>query len=206
MIASSELTIMILAKEPRSGMVKTRLLPEVTAEQAAQLAAAALQDTLETVLNTPATRRILVLDGSPGDWVPAGFEVIPQVSGGLNERLAGAFSAVSGPALLIGMDTPQLLPQDLRVDLAAADAWFGPSFDGGFWLIGMKVPDPTVFADVPMSTSDTGRIQLDRLLLTGRRVQQLGVQRDVDTAIDARVVAAAAPLTKFAAMWRAVTQ
>jgi rSAM/selenodomain-associated transferase 1 len=204
MTASSELTIMILAKEPRPGLVKTRLIPAVTAEQAAQLAAAALQDTMQTVLNTPASRRILVLDGCPGDWVPAGFEVLPQVSGGLEQRLAGAFGAVAGPALLIGMDTPQLRPQDLLVDLADADAWFGPSFDGGFWLIGMTVPDPTVFAGVPMSTSDTGRIQLERLLQTGRRVQQLAVHRDVDTAIDASIVAAAAPGTQFAATWRAV--
>ena len=125
-----------MAKEPVPGRVKTRLVPPCTPRQAAALAEAALADTLHAVLAAPACRRVLVLDGEPGPWLPPGFDVVPQCDGGLDERLAAAFAAVPGPALLIGMDTPQLTPALLAVDWEAADAWFGPAADRGFWTTG----------------------------------------------------------------------
>ena len=63
------------------------------------------------VAATPSTRRICVLEGEPGPWLPEGFEVIPQVSGGLDARLAAAFAAATGPMFLVGMDTPQITPE-----------------------------------------------------------------------------------------------
>jgi len=111
-------TLLVIAKEPVAGRVKTRLVPPCTPEQAAALAEAALADTLHAVLAVPARRRVLVLDGEPGPWLPPGFDVMPQCGGGLDERLAGAFAAISGPALLVGMDTPQLTPGLLTVDWA----------------------------------------------------------------------------------------
>ncbi|SCE32790.1 hypothetical protein GA0115246_114565, partial [Streptomyces sp. SolWspMP-sol7th] len=103
-------TLLVIAKEPRAGRVKTRLTPPFTPGQAAALAEASLTDTLRTVAATPATRRVLVLDGTPGPWLPPGFDVVPQCAGGLDERLAAAFAGCAGPALLIGMDTPQVTP------------------------------------------------------------------------------------------------
>lgn len=99
-------TLLVIAKEPRPGWVKTRLTPPFTASEAAALARAALADTLSAVAAAPASRRVLVLDGTPGPWLPPGFDVVPQCAGGLDERLAGAFAGCDGPALLIGMDTP----------------------------------------------------------------------------------------------------
>jgi glycosyltransferase A (GT-A) superfamily protein (DUF2064 family) len=142
---------------------------------------------------------VLVLDGEPGPWLPPGFDVVPQCGGGLDERLAGAFAAVRGPALLIGMDTPQLTPALLRVDWEVADAWFGPAADGGFWALGLRVPDPALVRGVPMSTADTGARQRARLLAAGLRVADLPVLRDVDTAADAVAVARQAPGSRFAA-------
>ncbi|MFG1808112.1 DUF2064 domain-containing protein [Streptomyces sp. NPDC049040] len=196
-------TLMVIAKEPVPGRVKTRLTPPYAPREAAALAAAALADSLAAVLATPADRRWLVLDGSPGDWLPPGLEVVPQVAGGLDERLAAAFAACTGPALLIGMDTPQVTPELLGEAVApgpdGADAWFGPAVDGGFWAIGMASPDPALLRGVPMSTASTGRAQRDRLVAAGLTVRDLPTLRDVDTAADARLVAAEAPGTRFAA-------
>jgi uncharacterized protein len=200
--AASDTTLLVIAKQPVPGRVKTRLVPPCSYEQAAALAEAALADTLNAVLRAPARQRVLVLDGAPGPWLPDGFDVVPQRGGPLDERLAAAFAASSGPALLIGMDTPQVSPGLLTVDWEAADAAFGPAVDGGFWALGLRAPDPNLLRGVPMSTQRTGAIQRARLLTAGMRVADLPTLRDVDTAADALAVASQAPRTRFAARVR----
>ncbi|MFI9250986.1 DUF2064 domain-containing protein [Streptomyces sp. NPDC053069] len=192
-------TLLVIAKQPLPGRVKTRLTPPFTPQQAAQLAEAALADTLHAVAATPATRRVIVLDGAPGPWLPPGFEVLPQCAGGLDERLADAFAHCSGPALLIGMDTPQVTPELLTVDFEGCDAYLGPAEDGGFWAIGLAEPAPALLRGVPMSTPETGAVQRQRLLAAGLRVRELPRLRDVDTAADAHAVAVLAPHGRFAA-------
>ena len=195
-------TLLVIAKQPVPGRVKTRLVPPFTQEQAAALAEAALADTLHVMAMTPARRRLVVLDGVPGPWLPAGFDVVPQCGGTLDERLAGAFASVQGPALLIGMDTPQVTPGLLTVDWQAADAVFGPAADGGFWALGLRVADPALLRGVPMSTRSTGAVQRARLLAAGLRIVGLPLLRDVDTAADAVAVAGQAPRSRFAALTR----
>ncbi|MFJ3539238.1 DUF2064 domain-containing protein [Streptomyces sp. NPDC090109] len=194
-------TLLVIAKQPLPGRVKTRLTPPFTPEEAASLAEAALADTLATAARVPVDRHVLVLDGAPGPWLPPGFHVVPQAAGGLDVRLAAAFAACDGPALLIGMDTPQITPEVLAPALRrdAHDAWFGPAADGGFWALGLAVPDPALLLGVPMSRSDTGAVQYARLRAAGLGVGLLPVLHDVDTARDARHVAAEAPGTRFAA-------
>jgi rSAM/selenodomain-associated transferase 1 len=197
---SSATTLLVIAKEPVPGRVKTRLTPPYTPVQAAVLAESALADTLDAVVATPARRRVLALAGKPGRWLPPGFEVIPQRGDGLDERLANAFAATDGPTVLIGMDTPQVTPALLTAAsdrLGDSDAVFGPAADGGFWLLGLRVPDPDLLLGVPMSRPDTGVHQLARL--RGLRVSTLDTLIDVDTAADAVRVAAQAPRTRFAA-------
>jgi rSAM/selenodomain-associated transferase 1 len=195
--------LLVIAKEPVPGRVKTRLTPPCTPAQAAELAAAALADTLTAVADTAgAGRRVLVLDGRPGPWVPAGFEVIPQRGDGLAERLAAAFDDIGGQAFLLGMDTPQVTTAHLEAGLEAvrsSDAAFGAALDGGYWGIGLRRPDPWVFADVPMSVSHTGAVQRARLIELGLRTRILPSLLDVDTIADARLVAAEAPDGGFAA-------
>ncbi|MEU6802867.1 TIGR04282 family arsenosugar biosynthesis glycosyltransferase [Streptomyces neyagawaensis] len=192
-------TLLVIAKEPRPGRVKTRLCPPFTPAEAAALAEAALVDTLDAVAAAPADRRVLVLDGEPGPWLPPGFDVVPQRGDGLDERLAAAFAGCDGPALLVGMDTPQITPELLSVDLSTCDAYFGPAEDGGFWALGLAAPDPELLRGVPMSTSVTGAVQRARLTAAGLRVRDLPALRDVDTADDAEAVAAVAPHGRFAA-------
>jgi rSAM/selenodomain-associated transferase 1 len=195
--------LVVIAKAPRPGHSKTRLCPPCTPRQAAALARAALADTLEAARATPAARHVLVLDGEPGDWLPPGFEVVPQRGRGLDERLAHAFADVGGPALLIGMDTPQVTPRDLADALARlaepdADAVLGAAPDGGYWAIGLREPDPRAFLGVPMSTALTCQAQRARLARLGRRVRELPALRDVDLIADAHAVAALAPGGRFA--------
>ncbi|POX61082.1 glycosyltransferase [Streptomyces sp. Ru62] len=192
-------TLLVIAKEPLPGRVKTRLTPPFSPAEAAELAEASLADTLDAVAATPAGRRVLVLDGSPGPWLPPGFDVVPQCAGGLDLRLADAFARCAGPALLIGMDTPQVTPELLAVDFAGYDACFGPAEDGGFWALGLAEPDPALLRGVPMSTPWTGAVQRRRLVAAGLRVRELPRLRDVDTAADAVAVAARAPHGRFAA-------
>ncbi|MER5884140.1 TIGR04282 family arsenosugar biosynthesis glycosyltransferase [Streptomyces sp. NPDC001941] len=193
-------TLLVIAKEPVPGRVKTRLTPPFSPEEAARLACASLTDTLHAVRATPARRRVLVLDGRPGPWLPDGFDVVPQCPGGLDERLAAALSHCTGPALLIGMDTPQVTPELLAagLDFADCDARFGAADDGGFWALGLAAPDPELVRGVPMSTATTGAVQRRRLTSAGLTVRDLPALRDVDTAEDARAVAALAPDSRFA--------
>ncbi len=199
--------LIVIAKAPVPGRVKTRLCPPCTPAQAAALAEAALADTLAAVAATPVARRVCVLDGDPGAWLPPGFAVMPQRGAGLDERLGAAFDDVGGPALLIGMDTPQVTPALLSGGLAAmrapgVGAVLGLAPDGGYWAVGLRHPDRTLFEGVPMSTARTGAAQRARLLEAGRRVRLLPELRDVDTIVDARAVADAAPDGRFAAAVR----
>jgi uncharacterized protein len=195
--------LLVIAKEPVAGRVKTRLCPPCTPEQAARLAQAALEDTLAACDRAAGGgRRVLVLSGRPSAWLPSGWEVIPQRGEGLAERLAAAFADVDGPAFLVGMDTPQVSPDMVAEGLAAldrADAVFGPATDGGYWAIGLREPDPAVFAGVPMSRVFTGAIQRARLAALGLRTVDLPPLRDVDDIAAARAVALEDPGTRFAA-------
>jgi rSAM/selenodomain-associated transferase 1 len=196
--------LLVIAKAPEPGRSKTRLCPPCSPEEAAALAEAALADTLCTVAATPVDERVLVLEGAPGDWLPAGFRVVPQRGDGLDERLAAAFDDAGGPALLIGMDTPQVTPAHLADALArlarpGTQAVLGEAIDGGWWAIGLRTPEPRAFLGVPMSTASTCDAQRTRLSDLGLRVDELPHLRDVDVIADAHAVAAAAPGSRFAA-------
>jgi len=195
--------LIVIAKSPVAGRVKTRLCPPCTPEQAAEIARAALADTLDIVAATAAGARVLALDGAPGPWIPSGFVIVPQIGRGLDERLANAFAAVTGPAVLIGMDTPQVRSGDLEcamsgVENSGTDSVLGLAADGGWWAIGLHHADPRVFVGVPMSTAQTGARQLERLAALGHRTSLLRELRDVDNFDDARAVAAEIPSSRFA--------
>ena len=194
-------TLIIIAKDPQPGRCKTRLCPPCAPEQAARLAVAALSDTLDVVAQTPATRRVLVLDGDAARWRRSGLEIIRQRGRGLAQRLTAAFADVGEPALLVGMDTPQLtrelLSDGLRA-LAGSDAVLGPAHDGGYWSVGLRRPHEDAFRDVPMSCHTTLARQRERFAKLGLSTYEQPALRDVDTIADARAVAAATPGSRFA--------
>ncbi len=196
------LQLVVLAKAPVPGRVKTRLCPPYRPQEAARLAAASLADVLDVVRATPAARRVLVLAGDPDLVDSSGLDLLPQGTGTLDVRLAAAFAAVAGaPAFLVGMDTPQLTPRHLTEAgdaLSRRDACLGLAVDGGWWGLGLRRPDPDLLLGVPCSLPTTGRAQLHRLVTAGLAVTRLPVLRDVDVADDAAQVAALDPTTRFA--------
>lgn len=204
MTRTAAIQILVLAKQPVAGQVKTRLCPPLTPDGAARVAGAALEDTLDVVREVAVARRVLVLEGS---YDAAGFELQPQRGGPMHERLAAAFDdATTMPALLIGMDTPQLTPDLLRaaVDaLLTSPAVLGLATDGGWWTLGLQHPDGALLRDIPTSKDDTGTLQLARLRENGLAVLALPELRDVDTIEDALAVAQLAPDGRFARELRA---
>jgi glycosyltransferase A (GT-A) superfamily protein (DUF2064 family) len=199
--------LLVLAKAPFPGRSKTRLTPPLTPAEAASLAEAALADTLEAVAACGADRLLLALDGEPGPWLPAGFEVFPQVTGTFNERLAAAWAHAGGPGIQIGMDTPQATPELLDAALSTLldsgrDAALGLAEDGGWWALGQRNPHPDAFTGVSMSRADTGLRQRERLLALGLSVADLPELRDLDDIEDARAIARLAPRTRTAARLR----
>jgi rSAM/selenodomain-associated transferase 1 len=197
--------LLVIAKAPVPGQVKTRLCPPCTPEEAAWLAAAALADTMGAVRATPTARRVLVLAGSL-QRRPAGLSLVPQRGDGLGQRLAAAFAdtAAAGTAsFLLGMDTPQVSVSLLTLAqrrLATADAVLGLAEDGGWWGLGLRDPrHAEALRDVPMSTAETGARTVAALASRGLRVALLPALRDVDTIADAYAVARLAPRSRFAA-------
>jgi glycosyltransferase A (GT-A) superfamily protein (DUF2064 family) len=196
--------LLIVAKEPRAGFAKTRLIPAFGPDGAAALARAALLDTFDAAAGCGAERVVVAFDGDPVGLVPAAFDVIPQRDGDFDARLAGAWSDAAGPGLQIGMDTPQVTSADLDHGLEllgrpGTDAVLGRASDGGWWAIGLHRPDPAVFEGIPMSRADTGDQQLARLEELGLATLLLPERSDVDEADDVRSVALeCAPTSRFA--------
>ena len=190
--------LLVMAKEPRPGFAKTRLMPAYDSTAAAAVAAAALADTLRAVAACSARRRIVAFAGLANGWVPSGFEVVPQSGETFNDRLAAAWDFAGAPGVQIGMDTPQVSSELLddalaRVARPDVDALLGLCPDGGWWAIGFRTPVAGAFDGVPMSRDDTGARQLARLRELGLRVELLPELADMDRPADLDALRTAHP-------------
>lgn len=141
------LHLIVFARTPVPGRVKTRLIGRLTAERAARLHEAMIADTAALVAGLPleATRRLLFSEAPPAMVVPPGLEVAQQASGELGARLAAAladsFSRGAKAALVLGSDTPHLPAERIMQAasaLAGSDVVLGPAEDGGFYLLGCR--------------------------------------------------------------------
>ena len=205
-----------MAKAPVPGRVKTRLGADIGHDAAARVAAASLLDTLETCAEAGPDRHLSLegdlVDAVDGDLLSAaltGWTVGPQRGDGLAERLAAAHhDAGPGPVVQVGMDTPHLTAAALQAaeaGLQEHDAVLGPADDGGWWVLALRDPARAqALVGVPMSTGETFDHTRRALEAAGCRVGRTATMRDVDTVADAEAVAAAAPGTRFAAVWREV--
>ncbi len=200
-VGEAAVHVLVMAKAPVPGRVKTRLCPPCTPDEAAALAEASLADTLEAVATSGASRRMLALDGAPGPWLPPGFHVFAQCEGSFDRRLTHAWATAGGPGLQIGMDTPQVTAADIDHalgTLSASGAVLGHAADGGWWAIGLRRAYRDAFLGVPMSTDRTGVAQEARLRFLGLDVALLPTLVDLDTVADLPAVAAAAPMSRTA--------
>jgi uncharacterized protein len=213
--------VLVVAKAPVPGQAKTRLSVDVGDQAAADIAAAALLDTLDAVAAAPVEARVVALTGnldeaSGADEIQtrlAGFTVVEQRGADFAARLVNAHSdaaaACSGlPVLQIGMDTPQVTAEliaECAEDLVCRDALLGMASDGGWWVLGVS---DAAMADclrtVPMSTPDTGAVTLAALRDTGMNVGLVAELADVDTVDDVDAVRrACAPGSRFARVTQA---
>jgi uncharacterized protein len=142
-----------------------------------------LRETVGAVLAAPVARRVLVFGAASGDRLPAGFELMGQRGSDFGERVAAALADAHAtaplPMLLIRADTLEITA-DMLADAARsltsgeADAVFGPAYDGGFWLIGLRRPDRSLVVGIPEPGQDSavaaGRLLLDRLAAAGLRI------------------------------------
>ena len=213
---------LVLAKAPVAGRVKTRLGAEVGMAYAAELAAAALLDSLDACSDAFGPERCwLSLSGDLGASVRAdelaaalrGWTVVPQRGEDFGERLVNAHldaGAHNGAVVQIGMDTPQVTAADLSAvadGLDRHEAVLGDAADGGWWVLGLRRPDTAAaLRGVPMSTPTTGLDTRAALEAAGLAVGATTELTDVDTVADADAVAALAPDSRFAAAWRGRTR
>jgi glycosyltransferase A (GT-A) superfamily protein (DUF2064 family) len=197
--------------------VKTRLGAEVGMPYAAELAAAALLDTLAACRAAfGADRCRLALHGDLADGVRgadvrralAGWTVVPQRGDGFGERLVNAHldaGVEPGAVVQVGMDTPQVTADRLAHvadGLTRHEAVLGPADDGGWWVLGLRDPaHAAVLRSVTMSSPTTGRDTRAALVGAGLDVGGATRLRDVDTVPDAEAAAHAAPDTLFARAW-----
>ena len=212
--------MLVVAKAPVCGEAKTRLGLAIGAQEAAEVAAAALLDTLDACAEAVGPRRCHL--ALAGDFAAAvrreeiasrltGWSVIPQRGSDFSERLVNAHRDVGdGVVVQVGMDTPQARPEQLRAAaeaLVGHDVALGPAEDGGWWVLARR-DHATVgpLLGVPMSTPTTFCDTRSALAAAGLNIATTATLRDVDTAEDAEVVAAAAPLSQFAAAWTRITR
>lgn len=222
--------VLVVAKAPVAGRAKTRLATSVGDYAAAELAAAALLDSLDAVeAVTMSTSRVVALTGdlaaaARGDEIAVRFDdwhVVDQRGTSFADRLVHAHqdaaAVLGGDVALvqIGMDTPQITPYDLTVLGAAVDPdgfdsselALGPATDGGWWGLATQSEGYIgAMADVPMSRPDTCDLTQAALGASGARVCRVHALTDVDTVDDAFQVAAAAPSTRFAQLLVQVAQ
>jgi rSAM/selenodomain-associated transferase 1 len=215
-------TVLVVAKAPVAGLAKTRLASAIGAQAAADIAAAALLDTLDAVAATPVAARVVAmtgdLDAASGSAEIRDrlrdFTVIAQRGNDFADRLANAHAdaaAAAGahPVLQIGMDTPQVTAELLThcaETLLRAPVVLGMAGDGGWWVLGVRSASMAdVLREVPMSQHDTGELTLQALRDEGFEVSLLQELDDVDTVDDiAAVRLASAPDGRFSQTMRAV--
>jgi glycosyltransferase A (GT-A) superfamily protein (DUF2064 family) len=197
--------VLVVAKAPVPGLAKTRLAATIGAEAAAEVAAAALLDTLDAVVASAVSQRIVAMTGKLSNACRGieirerlvDFTVIEQSGDDFAQRLvnahADAAAAAGGlPVLQIGMDTPQVtgkLIADCSATLLGTDAVLGMASDGGWWALGVTHASMArCLLGVPMSTAETGAVTLAALRHTGLDVELLPELGDVDTIDDIAVV------------------
>lgn len=189
-------TLVIFAKAPQPGAAKTRLIPALGAEGAADLARRMLAHTLQQALAAGVGPVELCMSPAPGHaaWhgvaLPAGVTCTAQGEGDLGQRMARAVARVTGKqesVLLFGTDCPALTAAHLREadrQLARHDAVLLPVADGGYILIGLKTPCPELFTDMPWSTPAVAAETLRRMAARGLRVWRGPMLHDIDEPAD----------------------
>ena len=189
--------LVVFAKAPQVGAVKTRLIPALGAQGAAALAQRMLAHVLQQALQSGAETVELCMSPPPNDaaWetiaIPAAVLRTDQGIGDLGERMACAVQRVTAdngqPVLLMGSDCPALTATVIREaarQLQTHDALLVPVVDGGYVLIGLKSPCPTLFDHMPWSTASVAAKTLSRMAALNLKVWRGPLLHDIDEPSD----------------------
>jgi uncharacterized protein len=188
--------IVIMAKAPVAGFAKTRLIPALGAEGAAQLAEKMLHHTLKTALVSKLGTVEICAAPDPSDtaWqnldLPSNIVWSAQGDGDLGERMARAAARIhnGGEAvLLIGTDCPAidvLTLHEASRALLNYDASLLPTYDGGYALLALKRFDNRLFENIPWSTSTVAIQTLERMVQIDYEVKLLQTLHDIDEPLD----------------------
>ena len=194
-IVATRRALLVIAKRPAPGHTKTRLSPTLLPAQAADLYECFLRDTLDVSRAVPAvTRFVHYSPDNAWDYfqqLAPDFELRPQVGADLGERLdqvlTGCLADGFQQAVIMDSDSPTLPPAYVErafSSLESADVVLGPCEDGGYYLIGLKAPQPRLLREVPMSTAAVLRDTMALAAQAGLRVALLPSWYDVDTAVE----------------------
>ena len=190
--------LLIFARRPYPGRVKTRLSPFLTPEEAAALYDCMVRDVVARTAALEVDVRFLFYedDGEAEGYfrgVDEALHLLPQDGAGLGERLANAFAEIFSrgfrTAVVIGADSPDLPLSYIneafeRLESGSVDIVFGPTEDGGYYLAALKAPHPELFRDVPWSTDQVLAVSLHRADGAGLRPALLPRWYDVDEPAD----------------------
>lgn len=185
--------IAIFAKAPVPGFCKTRLIPRLGPEGAAQLQSRFIERAVSTAVASglgPVTLWCAPTSSHPlfADLASKGARLATQIEGDLGERMDAAFLATQGPLVLIGADCPCLEPRDLTDAVAAlaegADVVLAPAEDGGYGLIAANRRHPELFRDMPWSTREVTSLTRTRAVQARLSLALLRTIWDVDTPAD----------------------
>jgi rSAM/selenodomain-associated transferase 1 len=191
-------SLVIFARAPQPGQVKTRIAAELGTLAAVEIYRSLAAQTIAsarmgasygvTIEYSPRDSESLMRD-----WLGASLPLRPQRDGDLGARMAAAIddelARGAQRVVVIGTDCPGLTPAVIESAFARldqSDVVLGPATDGGYYLIGMARPLPELFQDVPWSSPETLRVTMDRARQRELRVSLLDELADIDTADDWR--------------------
>ncbi len=200
--------LIIFAKEPRPGQVKTRLCPPFALGAGARLYHCFLEDILEEMARLPGISPALAYTPAAArdfftKLTAPGILLMPQTEGDLEERLVRAFdrgfAAGFETVLVRNSDSPDLpgelvLAAKQALESGGADLALGPSPDGGYYLVGLKIPRPEIFQGMPWSTPTVLADTLARARRLSLAVHLLPPWADIDTVADLRAFLRRVPL------------
>jgi len=197
--------VAIFAKAPRPGLVKTRLCPPLTFDEAAMVARVCLEETLRRFPPSVAAAWTLFLDGEPEPWLEgllagSGVALATQGDGDLGVRLVRAFRALheagARRVVAIGSDSPTLDPTRIAEALARldhADAVVGPTRDGGYYVVGIRRGREGLFEGIPWGTDGVLSATRRRAVDSGWDLEELTSWYDVDDLEGLLEAASASP-------------
>jgi len=185
--------LVIMAKSPGSGDVKTRLSPRLNREQRIALYTKLLNGTVERLKSVKVADPLIAY--TPADsgkyFERYGLGIFPQAEGDLGIRISNAIEHVLGngydSAVIVGSDIPGLGPRIASSAFSAlrsADLAIGPSTDGGYYLIGMKAPRPELFDDIKWSTNEVLKATVSKARQMGLKMEIIDILDDIDTPED----------------------